>query len=143
MKSSKDEIGEKMIQTDRHERVDHRHTKTRSKFIPGLLKVVDLRPQSDGHRVSGPRVIFLHDDVWMPVRRIDHTEENRESGLLDITGVFDTVDGRGPINARAPRLVELHDRVRGVEPSVANKRKKKSGLANLEQRHERKKARSD
>jgi len=64
--NNKDEIDEKMIHTDRHEIVNPNTTKLRSMFTPlesnqrnpGLLKVVDLRPQSDGHRVSGPHVIL-------------------------------------------------------------------------------------
>jgi len=67
------------------------------------------------------------------MRGVDHTEENCESGLLDIGGVLDTVDGGRPINTQAPHLVRLHDRVRSVEPSVGDEREEEeSGLAKLE-----------
>jgi len=66
------------------------------------------------------------------MRGVDHTEENRESGLLDIVGVFDTVDGGRPINTQAPHLIGLHDGVRSVEPSVSDERKEESSLAKLE-----------
>ena len=64
---------------------------------------------------------------------IDHAEENRESGLLNVVRVLDTVDGGSPIHAQAPHLIRLHDRVRSVEPPVADERKEEEGrLTKLE-----------
>ena len=56
------------------------------------------------------------------MRGFDHPEENRECRLLDVVGVLGAVDSRGPINAQAPHLIGFHDRIRGVEPSVADHR---------------------
>ena len=67
------------------------------------------------------------------MRGVDHTEENRESSVLDIIGVLDTVDSRGPINTQAPHLIGLHDRIGSVEPSVADEKKEEeSCFAELE-----------
>jgi len=67
------------------------------------------------------------------VRGVDHPEENRESGLLNVIGLLDTVDGGGPIDTQAPHLIGLHDRMRSVEPSVGDEREEEeSGLAKLE-----------
>jgi len=63
------------------------------------------------------------------MRGVDHTEENRENSLLDIVGVLATVDGRGLINAQAPHLIGLHDRVRSLNHlSAIRGRKKRAAL---------------
>ena len=65
--------------------------------------------------------------------RVDHTEKNGESGLLDIVGVFDTIDGGGPVRAKCHDLIGLHDWIRSVEPPVADERKEEEGrFAKLE-----------
>jgi len=67
------------------------------------------------------------------VRRVDHSEKDRESSLLDIVGVLDAVDGGGPVDAQAPHLVGFHDRMGGVEPSVPDEgEEEERGLAKLE-----------
>ena len=67
------------------------------------------------------------------MRGVDHPEENRECRLLDVVGVLDAVDSRGPVNAQAPHLVGFHDRMGSVEPSVVDHREEEEGgLAELE-----------
>jgi len=68
------------------------------------------------------------------VGRVDHSEENRESSLLDVVGVLDAVDGGGPVDAQAPHLIGFHDRVGSVEPSVPDEgEEEERGLVQLEQ----------
>ena len=65
--------------------------------------------------------------------RVDHSEEDRKSSLLNVVGVLDAVDGRSPIDAQAPHLIGFHDQVGGVEPSVPDEEEKEErGLAQLE-----------
>jgi len=67
------------------------------------------------------------------VGRVHHSEENRESSLLDIVGVLDAVDGRSPVDAQAPHLIGFHDRMGRVEPSVTDEGEEEDGgLAKLE-----------
>jgi len=67
------------------------------------------------------------------VGRVGHSEEDRESSLLNVISVLDAVDGRGPVDAQAPHLIGFHDRMGSVEPPVANEGEEEEGsLAKLE-----------
>jgi len=67
------------------------------------------------------------------MRGIDHPEENRENGPLDVVTVLDNADDGSPIHAQTLHLIGLHDRMRSVKPPVANEREEEErGLTKLE-----------
>ena len=52
---------------------------------------------------------------------------------MNVVSVLDSVDGGGPVDAKAPHLIGFRDRVRGVGPSVADTGEGEKGdLAELE-----------
>ena len=73
------------------------------------------------------------DDVWVPLRRVDHFEENGESGFLDIASMLNIVDVVHPIDTESPHLIGLHNRIIGVKPFIASiGEEEQNSLAKLE-----------
>ena len=66
------------------------------------------------------------------MRGVDHPEQNRERGFLDVACMLEALDDGSQIHTQIYHLAGPHDRTGNVEPPVADKRKEEEGsLAKL------------